>query len=230
MRSSAVLKVPVGTVRELPTKTLAWKEVERQQLQINEPDFRQRITFADLAQHYQQHELSERRSASVDPKAYTTVAAYKRVLQNRLLPRWGKRIALAIQPLEVEEWLSAVKEEEALENPTLDKMRRVMSLVYKHSQGFGLIPRREECNPLRFVRYKTLSGLSPAGSRKSGSDRQGRSMSLWIPQPAALAGIDSGPDKNGPEDCASLTPAFGREDHAATLRTQRERGSDDGAG
>ena len=150
-------KVFVGTVRELPTKTLAWKEVERQQLQINEPDFRQRITFADLAQHYQQHELSERRSATVDPKAYTTVAAYKRVLKNRLLPRWGKRIALTIQPLEVEEWLSAVKEEEALENPTLDKMRRVMSLVYKHSQRYGLISRREECNPLRFVRCKTLS-------------------------------------------------------------------------
>jgi integrase len=151
-------KIAVGTVHELPTKAAAWKEVERQQLQINEPDFRKRVMFADLAQHYQQHELGERRSGIIDPKAYTTIAGYNRVLRNRLLPRWGKRLTLSIQPLEVEKWLSAVKEEDGLENPTLDKMRRVMSLVYKHGQRHGLIPRRDECNPLRFVRCKTISG------------------------------------------------------------------------
>jgi integrase len=150
-------KVAVGTVQKLPTKASAWAEVERQQIQINKPDFRKRVTFADLAEHYQQHELGERRSAIVDPKAHTTIAGYKRVLRNRLLPRWGKRFALSIQPLEVEEWLSAVKEDRELENPTLDKMRRVMSLVYKHGQRYGLIPRRDECNPLRFVRCKTTS-------------------------------------------------------------------------
>jgi hypothetical protein len=145
-------KVAVGTVQKLPTKASAWAEVERQQIQINRPDFRKRVTFADLAEHYQQHELDERRSAIVDPKAHTTIAGYKRVLRNRLLPRCGKRFALSIQPLEVEEWLSAVKEDRELENPTLDKMRRVMSLAYKHGQRYGLIPRGDECNPLRFVR------------------------------------------------------------------------------
>lgn len=151
-------KIAVGVVHNFPTKASAWAEVERQQIQINKPDFRKRVTFADLAEHYQQHELGERRSAIVDPKAYTTIAGYQRVLRNRLLPRWGKRFALSIQPLEVEEWLSAVKEEQELENPTLDKMRRVMSLVYKHGQRYGLIPRRDECNPLRFVRCKAISG------------------------------------------------------------------------
>jgi integrase len=53
--------------------------------------------------------------------------------------------------------VSAVKEDHGLENPTLDKMRRVMSLVYKHGQRHGLIPRRDECNPTRFVRCKTIS-------------------------------------------------------------------------
>ncbi len=151
-------KIPVGTVLEFPSKASAWAELERQQLQINKPDFRRRILFADLAQHYQQHELGEQQNAIVDPKAHTTVAGYKRVLRNRLLPRWGKKIALSIQPLEIEQWLSSLKEEERLENPTLDKMRRVMSLVYKHGQRHGLIPRRDECNPLRFVRCKTTSG------------------------------------------------------------------------
>ncbi|MFY9909195.1 MAG: hypothetical protein WAK56_05105, partial [Candidatus Sulfotelmatobacter sp.] len=56
-------KISVGTVHDFPTKASAWAEVERQQIHINKPDFRKRATFADLAQHYQQHELGERRSA-----------------------------------------------------------------------------------------------------------------------------------------------------------------------
>jgi len=40
----------------------------------------------------------------------------------------------------------------------LDRMRRVMSLVYTHNQRYGLIPRNQESNPMRFVRCKTTSG------------------------------------------------------------------------
>ncbi len=60
--------------------------------------------------------------------------------------------------LEIEQWLKALKREEGLENPTLDKILRVMSLVYKHGQRYGLIPRTQESNPMRFVRCKTTSG------------------------------------------------------------------------
>jgi integrase len=60
--------------------------------------------------------------------------------------------------LEVEQWLRALKKEAHLANPTLDKTRRVMSLVYKHGQRYGLIPRNQESNPMRFVRCKTTSG------------------------------------------------------------------------
>ena len=151
-------KLPLGLARDLPSKAAVWKEVERQHLasQINQPDFRGRITFADLAHHYEKHELGEQDDAT-DPKAHTTIAGYKRVLRNRLIPRWGKRVALGIQPLEIEQWLKGMKREESLENPTLDRMRRVMNLVYKDGQRYGLIPRSEESNPLRFVRCKTTS-------------------------------------------------------------------------
>lgn len=64
---------------------------------------------------------------------------------------------MSIQPLEIEQWLKGLKREESLENPTLDRTRRVMNLVYKHGQRYGLIPRSEESNPLRFVRCKTTS-------------------------------------------------------------------------
>jgi integrase len=124
---------------------------------INLVDVRRGLTFGDLAQHYAEHELVEC-SESIRPKAHTTIKGCERVLRNRLLPRWGNRIALGIEPLEVEQWLRALKKEGDLANPTLDKTRRVMFLVYKHGQRYGLIPRNQESNPMRFVRCKTTSG------------------------------------------------------------------------
>jgi integrase len=114
------------------------------------------VKFSDLAENYIQQELDDQSNA-VDPKSHTTIGAYKRILYNRLIPRWGKQVALGIEPLDIEQWLKAVKKEEQLENPTVDKMRRVMSLVYKSGMRYGLIPRDEASNPLRFVRCKTTS-------------------------------------------------------------------------
>jgi integrase len=149
-------KTAIGLVKDFPSKAAAWREVERQHLRLNEPDFKGSVLFEALAQHYEEHELGDQ-TESVSPKSHTTIAGYKRVLRNRLIPRWGKRVALGIEPLEVEQWLKAEKRAGNLENPTLDRMRRVMSLVYKHGQRYGLIPRSEESNPLNFVRCKTTS-------------------------------------------------------------------------
>ena len=71
--------------------------------------------------------------------------------------RSGVLVLINIEPLEIEQWLKALKQEEDLANPTLDKIRRVMSLVYKHGQRYGLIPRTQEANPI-VVRCKTTSG------------------------------------------------------------------------
>jgi len=149
-------KVPVGLVRDFSSESAAWMEVERQHLNVNSPDFRGAVKFSDLVEHYIEHELGDQ-SDAVDPKSHSTIGAYKRILRKRLIPRWGKRVALGIEPLEIEQWLKAVKKEGQLENPTVDKTRRVMSLVYKSGMRYGLIPRDEESNPLRFVRCKTSS-------------------------------------------------------------------------
>ena len=61
-----------------------------------------------------QHELGDQ-SEAVDPKSHTTIAGYKRILKNRCIDKWGKRDALGIEPLEVEQWLKALKREEGLE-------------------------------------------------------------------------------------------------------------------
>jgi len=149
-------KIPVGLVKDFPEKACAWAEVERLHLRINPVDSRRGITFGDLAQHYAEHELVDH-TESIHAKAHTTVQSYERVIRNRLLPRWANRIALGIEPLEVEQWLKDLKRERGFANPTLDKTRRVMSMIYKHGQRYGLLSRNQESNPMRYVRCKTTS-------------------------------------------------------------------------
>jgi len=82
-------KVPIGLVKDFPDKSCVWAEVERQHLHINQVDFRECVTFADLAHHYAENELVEP-TESIHPKAHTTIRGYERVLRNRLLPQWGR--------------------------------------------------------------------------------------------------------------------------------------------
>jgi len=151
--------IAVGPVSAFPSESAAWQEVNRQRLneQINKPEFKGAVTFGHLTQHYIDHELGDQTEA-VDPKSHSTIAGYRRNLQRHILPKWGRRVALSIEPLEIEAWLKSLKREEHLENPTLDRQRRIMSLVFKSAQRYGLIPRGEAHNPLRFVRCKTTSG------------------------------------------------------------------------
>jgi integrase len=150
--------VAVALVDDIPSESGAWAEVERQRLheRMNKTEFRGKITFGDLAAHYMLHELGAQGEA-VDPKSPTTIENYKRNLRLRILPKWGKRIASSIRPLEIEVWLKSLQRTNRLKNTTIDKHRRIMSLIYKSAQRYGLILRNEEGNPLRFVRCKTTT-------------------------------------------------------------------------
>jgi hypothetical protein len=86
--------------------------------------------FGDLARHYIKYELGELAEAD-DQKSHTTIERYLQILNNRLIPRWGNRPALEVEPLAIMQWLKATKRMENLENPTVDKIRRVMNLVFK---------------------------------------------------------------------------------------------------
>ena len=72
-------------VRDLPTESLAWGEVERQSLNINEPDFKGQVTFRDLAEHYLTNEVLNP-TRKQQKKAHTTVEDYSRIVNMRLLP------------------------------------------------------------------------------------------------------------------------------------------------
>ena len=44
-----------------------------------------------------------------------------------------------------------------LADPTIDKIRRIMSLVYKHGQRYNFVPRQQEGNPMNWVSQRTTS-------------------------------------------------------------------------
>ena len=149
--------VVVGALSSLPREKDAWAEVDHRGLDRNhELGLTGRVMFGDLARHYIKYELGELAEAD-DQKSHTTIERYLQILNNRLIPRWGNRPALEVEPLEIMQWLKASKRMENLENPTVDKIRRVMNLVFKHGQTYGLIPRTGEANPMKFVRVKTQS-------------------------------------------------------------------------
>jgi len=114
-------KVPIGLVKDFPEKSSAWAEVERLHLHTNQVNSRRGITFGDLAQHYAEQELIDH-AESIHAKAHTTVRGYERIIRNRLLPRWGNKIALGIEPLEVEQWLKDLKREKKFANPTSTRL------------------------------------------------------------------------------------------------------------
>jgi hypothetical protein len=54
-------------------------------------------------------------------------------LDDYLLPRWGQKFPLDIEAGHIEEWLDALE----LENPTKEKIRRAMNVVYRRGQKCG---------------------------------------------------------------------------------------------
>jgi integrase len=177
-------KTALGLVSKIgPTEKHAWQEVDRQRLRDNanqnQPFRGKPRTFRQLCQHYMENELQEDQSNATIEKAYTTAETYKRILNNRVIPRFGRKSPLAIEPLEVEHWLRELKKVENLQSPTLDKIRRVMNLVYKHGQRYGLIARDASANPMTWVRQKTTSSYVAVVM----NPRQAFEILLNIPEP-----------------------------------------------
>jgi integrase len=170
----------IGLVNAFPTEASAWQEINRLRIHdaINQPDYAGPATFGQLAAHYREHELGDQTEA-VDPKSHTTIAGYTHNLDKHILPKWGDLPALTIEPRDVETWLKRVKKEKGLANPTLDRLRRLMSLIYKSAQRYGLIPRSQECNPMKFVRCKTTSDYEA----RTITPRQAHDIWKWLEEP-----------------------------------------------
>ena len=141
--------VTVGSVSHFPREKDAWAEVERRYLK---PDSTQnkidRVTFGELVENY--------RKKSFSKLAITTRPITAHIIDDYLLPRWGDSFALEINPDEIEEWLNAL----ALANPTKEKIRRVMNVVYRRGQKSRILPMTGDGNPVAFVTQSSKSNYT----------------------------------------------------------------------
>jgi integrase len=138
--------VTLGPVSRFPREKDAWAEVERRHLTPNDgQDVIGRVKFAELVANYRQKSFGKLR--------ITTQSITAHILDHYLLPRWGESFALEIDPDDIEEWLGAL----ALANPTREKIRRVMNVVYRRGQKSRLLPMTGEGNPVGFVTQSSKS-------------------------------------------------------------------------
>jgi integrase len=148
----------IGRVQDFPTEAQAFAEAERLRLYTIEPGSKRgTLIFAILAEFYLQQLKKVSESKKRKPKAASTVEDRERIIRKRILPRFGESEALKIKPSEIKGWLESVQDEEDLENSTVDKIRRVMHLVYSTAQANDLIPRTVEANPVTHVHIATTT-------------------------------------------------------------------------
>ncbi len=154
----------IGTVKQLPSEEAAWRQVRALNINLNQPRTSlgvRPVTFGELAKHYLSNELPLDQQDATISKDRSTAKTYRRYLNRWVLPRWEERVALAIEPLEVEQWLKELSKRHELGNSTRWKIKELMNLVYRHGIRYGLLPRNEYANPIRWVRQSCKTSFEP---------------------------------------------------------------------
>jgi integrase len=117
-----------------------------------------KISFGDVLSHY----LAYGKKKTGDDKAHSSKITDGRNARLHL-SHWSGYVAKDIDPLEIQEWING------LSKGLRSKLRNMMSAVYSHGQKFGMIPRSEGSNPMKWVSATTVSdyeavSLSPEES------------------------------------------------------------------
>lgn len=105
--------------------------------------------MAEVAQHFQGIELC----ASNQRRSWATKQNYNEILNLYIVPRWGKVRLMDVRTVEVELWLKdlqSARREQALSNPTKQRIRNVFSCFFSHAQRYQFVPQGH--NPIQLVR------------------------------------------------------------------------------
>jgi len=165
----------VGSVASFPREKDAWLEIDRRHMKPLPDQSAIRtgcLTFGDLAASYMQNGMTKLHDNSVHRKAL-----------HRRLPAapMGQECCSGHSPLEIESWLGSLPHS----NPTKDKIRRIMSIVYTRAQKYGLVPRSDSSNPVKWVEQSAKSSykpivLDPATAAKIFEQLSGFELTLTI--------------------------------------------------
>jgi integrase len=146
----------IGSVLEYRTKAAAIKAAEALRININSTTPRPSVfgmTFQELADHYVARELDPDQSGARKPKSHSTIEAYRRYLKRWISPRWGSEPIDEMEPIAIEDWLAQLgRPPYKLSKGTRQKVRNIMSAVFRHGMRHGFLPRDSEANPMKYVR------------------------------------------------------------------------------
>jgi integrase len=139
----------IGTKKEYPTESGAWKALEALRLDINaESVSASSLTVGELAKHYIEKELGE-----ACGKTAKTCETYIQHLNDYIIPRWGSERVGDIKAFRIEEWLKSLPKAAG----TKAKTKAVFSVLYQHALRYGWAER----NPIREVRQSAKRQREP---------------------------------------------------------------------
>jgi hypothetical protein len=141
----------IGSVKQYPTETTAWKAVSTLRLDVNHHTSRPEglpETFEQLVEHYRLIELDLEKES--ERKVVQTKQTYAVYLKARIVPRWGHYRLREIKAVAVERWLGSIDD---LANGTKAKIKGIMSEVFQHAIRYGWLNDGE--NPIFAVRQST---------------------------------------------------------------------------
>jgi integrase len=132
----------IGTVIEFPKRKDAEKALMKFRVNINQGAAFAPMNIEQLAAHYLSNEVPD--------KAFSTREGYKGIIKTHVMPRWGNATLSSIKPVEVENWLKALKRRDGkpASPGTKTKVRNVMSAMFSHAMRYGWATE----NPITAVR------------------------------------------------------------------------------
>ena len=134
----------VGSKKDFPSKSAAFKAVEGLQLDINTGSAAKRpLTVNQVIAHYTDIELAE-----TDRKTTRTKEVYRHQLQNVISPRWGENRLEDVKAIAVEKWLN----EMTCAPGTKAKTKGVLSSLFQHAMRYEWAV----ANPIRLVRQSAV--------------------------------------------------------------------------
>ncbi|HEY6184111.1 MAG TPA: site-specific integrase [Terriglobales bacterium] len=129
----------IGTARELPTKTAAWRAAEPLRRRMDNPIIGTAITVNTLVSQYRTEKM---------PTRLSTRRGYDAWLNNHILPRWGSTLLSDLQARPVEMWLHSI----TLSGKSRVHIRGLIRTLWEYAMWRGDVPTQR--NPMELVTIK----------------------------------------------------------------------------
>lgn len=133
----------IGTLQEYNTKdkAVASREYVEGQLKMHTPGDAtpKRVTVKVVARRYMAEKL---------PPHFSTASDYKRILEHRILPHWGKALISAVRPAPFEQWLKSLN----LAPKTLANIKGLMRILIEAAMFWEYL--KVDRNPMELVKIR----------------------------------------------------------------------------